>query len=737
MFFIIILFLTGCLQAPADTPTPTALPTATLPGPSVRVTKTPDARLAAQAFLDGWKNGAYDSMYPMLTEESRQAISAEKFVQRYRDVENEAGLVGVDATIRDVQVSPEAAVVNYQVVLHSGVFGDFVRDMIMNLTLESNQWRVAWNDALIMPELAGGNYLKMDAQTTQRQAIYDRLGRVIVDQTTATSIGVYPDYINPEEDKGLLSLLAQVAGRRAGNIAGLIEMAYPGAFIPVGEVANEDAPRLISALSSYGAVLASEYTSRFYYNNGIAPHVIGYVSAIQEDEIAKYRRKGLSSAARVGRKGLELWGEDLLVGRPGGTLYLFSPDGQIVSTLGETLPQPGQEITTTIDSDLQLGVQAALRGFRAAAVVIEKDTGRVLAMASSPGFDPNAYEFNNSNWQAQLSEYTNDPWLPQFNRAAQGQYPLGSVFKVITMAAGLESGRFTADSTYDCQYDFTDLPGLVLHDWTWEHFQEDGKTKPSGILTLPQGLIKSCNPWFYHIGLDLFNAGQPNAVSEMARGFGLGSKTGIVGIDEEAGNIPDAPTAVDATNIAIGQGDVQVTPLQVANFMAAVGNGGTLYRPQLIEKIAMPGGNAISFSFEPEVIGELPVSKENLALIQDAMEGVAFSRKPMGTAYLVFSSLKVTMAGKTGTATSGQGEPHAWFAGFTEENREDMPDIAVAVIVENIGEGSEWAAPIFRRIVEVYFFGEPKKTYPWESSFGLTKTPTPLWTQTPTPTEEE
>jgi penicillin-binding protein 2 len=218
----------------------------------------------------------------------------------------------------------------------------------------------------------------------------------------------------------------------------------------------------------------------------------------------------------------------------------------------------------------------------------------------------------------------------------------------------------------------------------------------------------------------------------MARGFGLGNITGIEVIEEESGQVPDPLSEVDAINLAIGQGDLQVTPLQVANFMAAIGNGGTLYRPQVVENIVTQDGDNV-FLFEPEVIGELPVSQENLEAIQEGMVGVVSSEIPPGTAFRAFSGLEFPVAGKTGTATSGLGEPHSWFAGYSFAEQEDKPDIAIAVIIENIGDGSEYAAPVFRRIVETYFYGSPQKLYRWESQFNVTRTPTPIVTDTPTP----
>jgi cell division protein FtsI/penicillin-binding protein 2 len=365
--------------------------------------------------------------------------------------------------------------------------------------------------------------------------------------------------------------------------------------------------------------------------------------------------------------------------------------------------------------------------------VIERDTGRVLAMASSPGFDPNLFDPDNYN-NILLPDVLGDPNQPLLNRATQGEYPLGSVFKIITMAAALQSGVFTPESELDCQYDWTGLTDKIRHDWTWQHCEDekltdpDGKctTKPSGLLTLPQGLMRSCNPWFWQIGKTLYDAGMTTDIANMARAFGLGSKTGIE-IPESAGTIQDPGEQIAAVNQAIGQGDVLVTPLQVARFIAAIGNGGTLFRPQIIERITNVSGQDTQV-FKPEAQGTLPISPENLDVIKGAMRDVVSN--PRGTAYYRLNSMRVPVYGKTGTAETSLGVPHAWFAGYTDSNLEGRPDIAVAVVLEYQGEGSEWAAPVFKRIVDSYVYGKPQSIYPWESSYGVwapeeTATPAP------------
>jgi penicillin-binding protein 2 len=569
----------------------------------------------------------------------------------------------------------------------------------------------------------------MEYSVPARGNIYDRDGLPIVSQADAFAFGIQTDQIDLEMINTLVTDLGRLCGFDPEYIRDQIDASGPGWYLPMCEGTRDEAQRLLSI--SPGGLVYTDYESRYYFRTGLAPQAVGYTLSISPEQLDEYRRLGYNGSEKVGQAGIEKWAEDYLAGQHGGILRVVSPNGQIVSTLGQSSAQPADSVYLTIDQNMQYYAQQAIEYFRGAIVVMEVDTGRIIAMASGPDFDPNLFEPTNTNNIA-LTQLLNNNNQPLLNRATQGQFPLGSAFKPITTFAALESGLYLKDTTYDCQYEFKELGDPILYDWTWQHCQDaisvgdfcdDSSTQPSGLLTLQEGLMRSCNPYFWHIGLDLFNYDRKTDVAKMARAFGLGAPTGIEQVEEESGQITDPTTEINAVNQAIGQGDMQVTPLQVARFMAAIANGGTLYRPQIVEKIQPVEGDA-KLVFRPEANGTLPVRTENLDIVREALQMV--TQNPRGTARFNLRGLQFDVAGKTGTAESGSGKSHAWFAGYTlNEANTSQPDIAIAVIVENIGEGSEYAVPIFRAMVETYYYGSPQSVPPFGRIGEPPYTPTP------------
>jgi penicillin-binding protein 2 len=738
---VIMTFLSACGRGSSSLLPGSATDTP-LPPPLVTVNSAPDPNAAIQTYLDAYKTDDYNTMYGLLGKAAQGSITLEDFAKRNRDALNEMSAGSFDYEIMSSLVNPYAAEIAYHVIYHTALAGEIERDIVARLALENNEWKLQWDDSLILPELAGGNVLRMDYSIPSRGNIYDYQGNVIAAQSDAYAFSIIPGNVTDNSLSTLLTEVNRLCGNSMDALAEQINNTPALFAIPLCEASAQESERIRSISPS--GLQWTPYNARYYFDQGVGSNFVGYTQPIFAEDLEKYRRLGYAGDERVGKAGIEKWAENYLGGQRGGTLYVINPtSGAIVTRVGETAPKPADSVYLTIDENLQYYTQQAIKGFTGAAVVIERDTGRVLAMASSPGFDSNLFSPENPN-NSELTNLLNSTNQPLVNRAAQGQYPLGSVFKVITMAAGMESGLFVPETTYDCQYDWTRLPDQVRHDWTWQHCQDrlaNGKecntsdSLPSGLLTISESLMRSCNPFFWEVGYTLYYNNRPNDIANMARAFGLGQPTGIQQIEEESGQIIDPTSDIAEVNQAIGQGDVLVTPLQVATFMAALGNGGTLYRPQLVEKIEPVDGSAATQIFKPEARGTLPVQPFRLDLIKEAMISVV--KDPRGTAYFRLRGLQIPVAGKTGTAESGSGLPHAWFAGYTMAGASTgLPDIAIAVILENQGEGSDYAAPVFKRIVETYYYGAPQTFYWFESEFGVTRTPTPIGgipTKTPKP----
>lgn len=705
--------------------TETPLPTA-----HVNITPAPDAKAEITQYLQAYQKNDFAAMYEMLDKSSREAIPPEDFAKRHNDTLNTMSASSIEFVVNSALLSPYAAEVGYSLTYKTVLAGDIQRNIVSHLVLEDGIWKVQWEEGMILPELTGGNSLAMEYSIPSRGDIYDRNGNPIVSQAEAFAFGIQTDQIDPEMSGTLVNDLGRLCGLDPEYLKDQIEASGPGWYLPMCEGTREEAQRLLSI--SPGGLVYTDYESRYYFKTGLAPQAVGYTQLISPEQLDEYRRRGYNGSEKVGQTGIEKWAEDYLAGQHGGILRVVGPDGQILSTLGQSSRQPADSVYLTIDENMQYYAQQAIEYFRGAVVVMEVDTGRIVAMASGPDFDPNLFDPTNINSMA-LTDLINNGNQPLLNRATQGQFPLGSAFKPITMFAALESGLYLKDTTYDCQYEFKELGDRTLYDWTWQHCQdriaagqfcETSDSTPSGLLTLQEGLMRSCNPYFWHIGLDLFNYDRKTDIAKMARAFGLGIPTGIEQVEELSGQITDPVTDVDAVNQAIGQGDMQVTPLQVARFMAAIANGGTLYRPQIIEKIQPVEGEP-KLTFRPEAAGTLPVRTENLEIVREALKMV--TQNPRGTARFNLRGLQFDVAGKTGTAESGSGKSHAWFAGYTDNEADTgQPDIAIAVIVENAGEGSEYAVPIYRAIVETYYYGTPQ-TKPWYGPIGSPPyTPTPF-----------
>jgi penicillin-binding protein 2 len=308
-------------------------------------------------------------------------------------------------------------------------------------------------------------------------------------------------------------------------------------------------------------------------------------------------------------------------------------------------------------------------------VVLDPADNSVLALLSEPSFDPNQFiiGLDDAAWQR-----LNGPDHPLVFRAAESTYPTGSIFKVITMAAGLEQGGFRATDSFDCGLDWNGLPGVTLHNW-----------EAQGRLSLTRALTASCNNAFYEIGRKLDGI-DSNILPGFARRFGLGSATRY-GLHESPGTVPDPDwkqretgqpwTTGDSVNLAIGQGYLLATPLQMANAYAAVARGGEVLTPRL--------------TGVGDTLGDLKLQASTRAAILDGMKAVTSTA--LGTAYYAFKDEKLPIAAKTGSAENENPDAHAWFVGFTPTEKARL---LVLVMVEGGQHGGTVAAPVARQIID-------------------------------------
>jgi penicillin-binding protein 2 len=667
-------------------------------------------------------------MYSLLSPQSQALVDSQSFVNLYEELMATATVQAIHAQPVSARQEGERAEFSAQVTWETTAVGQITRDHMMELVYSDGRWGIVWDESLILPELAGGNSLLMEHRIPSRANIYDINGEALAFQGSVVTLGVIPGRI--EDEEGLLNAVSPLLNESVDDIRLLYASALPDWYIALGDITGEVMQANFAQLEPFlgAGLVTDDRLSRLYTDTGVAAHIVGYTGFVPAESLEWYKSRGYRGDEQVGLAGVEEWGEEYLSGIRGGVLNLAGPNGEYINTIQEGEPKQARSVYTTIDLGFQAAVEQALaeaietHGLAQAGsvVVLDPNTGAVKAMASYPSYNPKVFDALRVDAGDALLRVLNDPGRPLVNRVTQGEYPAGSTFKLVTFSAAVNSGLYTPSTRYTSTGSWDRLgESFVKFDWL-----EGGH----GTVSLSQALVVSCNSCFYDAGLNL-DQEDPFFLPETARQFGLDEPTGIQGVLENDGLIPDPDWKLenvgegwvpgDSVNMAIGQGFVQVTPLQMARIISALANGGTLYQPSLIDRIGAGGGMPEEI-WPVEAQGQLPLTEENLAIMRQSLRDVASSN--WGTAAHQFERLDVPVAGKTGTAETVIGEPHAWFAGYAPAEPYTLadgtvveePEMAVVVMVENSGEGSAVAAPIFRRIVELYYGITPVTNFPWQ-----------------------
>jgi penicillin-binding protein 2 len=462
------------------------------------------------------------------------------------------------------------------------------------------------------------------------------------------------------------------------------------------EITEEQQTRLKPLLES-GLLLQPAYL-RFYPHADTACHVVGYVGKTRPLPVGPIADGDPLFEEMEGREGLEVSFDPALQGRPGEINLLFDPDGKLLADEVLRRPTPGRTVVTTLDFNMQKHAENALKKYArngGAMVVMDVRNGDVLAMASNPGYDPNEFipGIRNARW----TELMNDPRKPLFQRAYREQYPPASTFKIVTALGALESGRITPSSSYYCGI------SLLVGD---RYFHNHNTKSDEGSMNVITAIKRSCNTWFYQAALD---AGA-DPITNMAQRLGFGERTGIPLRGENKGYVPsNADHRIlggELANIAIGQGQVLATPLQVCQAMAALADGQNMPQPRLVKQVQTISEVVVD-AYEPRTRRRVELNPEHRDAVVKGMVAVVSGGGGTGHAAAI---KQAQIAGKTGTAQwkPAKNQNLAWFTGFVPASQ---PVLAYAVVYEGRpGErvsGGGNAAPIVREVFTRFYEGAP------------------------------
>ena len=544
--------------------------------------------------------------------------------------------------------------------------------------------------------LSDRNRLRLRPIAAPRGILFDRTGLPLADNRPAFSLVVVPRDV---PDLGaLVDRLAGLLQTPASELRDRLARVSADSPWPVRlsrGLTLEEVARIEEWRLELPGVTIEVEPQRAYPGVRFAAHLLGYVREASDQDLV---RSNLRRGDLVGQTGLERLHDEHLRGRDGGEQVEVDAHGRMIRILDRREPVPGAHMWTTIDRRIQQAAEDALGARAGAIVVMDPRNGDVLALTSHPAYPVERFSrpLDRETWLALVQ----DPTRPLLNRAVQGLYPPGSLFKIIVAAAALQSQAITPFDRLSCPRQWV-FGGRPYHNW------ED---HDRGALTLHEALQFSCNTYFYQLGLKL----GPEKIAQMAEAFGLGRVTDS-GLTGERGGLVPSPAwkrevlkdkwhPGDTVSLVIGQGLITVTPLQMARMMVAVANGGTLWKPRLVNRVATADGRLVREE-APQIQGRVEMAPVIFEFLREALgavvaEGTGKQARVPG----------VSVGGKTGTAQTHEfksdadrkrrDQDHAWFAGFAPL---DEPQVVIVVFAERAGLGGQVAAPIAREVLKAVF----------------------------------
>ncbi len=556
--------------------------------------------------------------------------------------------------------------------------------------------------------LSENNRIRLKRVNATRGLIYDRKGTLLVENRPSFDVVIVPE--DAKKPDAVLTRLGGFLGEDLVDARQALAQAFASHRPPFESVVlrrDVDWETLVAVETrqiELPGVSLQIGPRRSYLYGPVAAHLLGYVGEVNVDELQ--RLAGYDLHDTIGKYGMEKYWEEKLRGENGGQQIEIDAFGRQLKVLAEVSELPGSNLHLTIDVGLQKAAEEAMEGYEGSIVLLNPNNGGVLAMVSRPAFDPNlfAHGINEQDWR----RLVNDPLKPLSNKAIQGQYPPGSTFKIVVATAALEENIINPFTRILC------TGGMHYGNREFRCWKKDGH----GWMNLHDALVQSCDVYFYQVGTRL----GVDTIAEYSRRFGLGLPTGIALDHEKSGTIPDTAWkrrrygepwySGETLSVAVGQGYVTATPLQMANLIAMVAAKGVRHRPHYLDRMETPGEQ--SRSSDDEIV-KLGVRTSTMNQVQAALRDVVQSEGGTGKRARVEG---IEVAGKTGTsqtvklAKTGdkkvnqmlmprEQRDHAWFVSFAPVG---APEVAVACLIEHAGGGGGlMAAPVVQKVLSYYF----------------------------------
>ena len=580
---------------------------------------------------------------------------------------------------------------------------------------------VLWGQVFILSVIRGDYYFDQAINNQQqyivipaeRGMVYDRYFKlqsktntVLIGNKHSTDLFLLPGKLKSEEIKKTLQKTAILLGLSFSNLQSKLSNAMSSSYYsrtkPVLLIKNMKKNQLFKIAENKNllkGLLWQESSERFYPLDEMVAHVLGYVGVISERELKRYGSDSeYHQGSIIGKTGIEKYYDKILRGKEGQRLRIVDAWNRVKKEEIVSQPKKGNSLVLTIDTRLQKIVEQVLHKEIGAVIVSDPSTGEILAMASSPTFNPNWFV-----GKIDSSKYTKlvqNPNFPFLNRAISAKYPPSSTFKIITLTAGLQEEIVNKQSQFLCRGFFKfENDDRIFKCWTVH-----------GWVNAVKSLQDSCDVYYYNVGYRLGS----ETISKYAKQYGLDAVTGIDLPGESSGFIPshawkrkifkEAWYDGDTINMSIGQGFLLATPIQMLNVISAIANEGIINKPHFLKEIIDPETGEVVQATQPKTIHNISISKKNLEIINKGLRNVWH----FGTAKVVGRNSKLNLYGKTGTAQLYKGTPHSWFIAYIPKTSKHRP-LAIVAFVEHGGGGGEHAAPIAASVLQAYLYNQDAK----------------------------